>query len=97
MGMSTFVYGIKPPDERWQQMRAVYDACWTAGVEPPREVGEFFAGEPPDSAGVVLLLSDTVAVTDWVDPDPRRAREGVEVHLDQISPDIKVIRFVNSW
>lgn len=27
MSMSTNVYGIKPPDERWKMMKKVWDTC----------------------------------------------------------------------
>jgi len=91
MSMSTHVIGFRPADEEWQKMRAAWEACKSAGVEPPREVDRFFNGEPPDPAGVEVPLGD--AVTAY------RAdmQEGFEVHLDKLPPGLKVIRFYNSW
>jgi len=51
------VYGIRPPDEKWRQMKAVYDACIVASVEIPEEVIEFFDGEAPIAEGVLLDLT----------------------------------------
>lgn len=32
MSMSLNVMGFKPPDEKWKQMKAAYEACCAAGV-----------------------------------------------------------------
>lgn len=56
MGMSTHVVGIRPPDAKWKQMKAVWDACQVAGVEPPDEVAEFFDHSPPDPSGIEVSL-----------------------------------------
>lgn len=56
MSMSTNVVGFRPPDAKWEKMKAIYDACETAGVSIPDEVDEYFNGEPPDDAGVKVDL-----------------------------------------
>ena len=33
MSTSIYVLFVKPPDERWQQMKTIYDTCTAAGVE----------------------------------------------------------------
>lgn len=95
MGMSSHVVAIRPPDERWRQMRAVWDACTAAGIDPPSEVEEFFDGERPDSEGVVIDLRHprSDAVREWRNDHS----EGYEVLLDQLPPDVKILRFYNSW
>jgi hypothetical protein len=93
MSMSTDVIGFHPPDEVWKQMKAVWDACEQAGVEPPDRVLEFFDHEKPDSAGVTVDLRNSLAVKEYRDDQS----EGYEVDLDQLPPDVTIIRFVNSW
>jgi len=101
MGMSSSVYGIRPPNERWRKMKEIYEACEKADIDPPEEVQEFFPdGEPPDPKGVVVDLScfgpkyeNHPSVTEYKgDMD-----EGFEVEIDKLPPDVKIIRFVNSW
>ena len=103
MGMSTEVVGIKPPDEKWKQMKAVYDSCKAAGVETPMEVSEFFGFDPPDDAGVLVEMAHMsdprhpkikfTAVTPYSDD----SGNGFEVVLAKVDPEIKVLRFVNRW
>lgn len=89
MGMSTSVIGFAPPDEKWQQMKQIWDACQSAGIPVPREVEKFFNDEPPDSAGVEVKLE----VTEWHD----ESREGIEIEVAKIPKHVKLIRFYNSW
>jgi hypothetical protein len=89
MGMSTHVKGFVPPDERWQKMKAVRDACIAAGIEMPDEVDEFFGGEDPDPQGQEVEIPHQ----DWQDDH----RQGIEVKTEDIPERVKVIRFYNSW
>lgn len=70
MGQSTHVVGFKPPDEKWKKMKAVWDACDKAGMDPPKEVMKFFNHEPPDERGVAIEEKELKAVgcvRDWGD------------------------------
>ena len=91
--MSTHIIGIRPPDARWQQMKAIWDACQAAGVEVPESVGDYFEGENPDSAGVRVEIEDTPAVTEWNDD----SASGFEVDIRALPSDVTIIRFYNSW
>ena len=52
--MSLHVYAVTPAtDKGWKKMKAVWDACKTACIDPPPEVEEYFNGEVPDDDGVV--------------------------------------------
>jgi radical SAM superfamily enzyme with C-terminal helix-hairpin-helix motif len=96
MSMSTHVIAIRPPDERWMQMEQVYLAVQAAGLPVPAEVDRFFDGDRPDPAGVVIHIDpdrNPTMVRKWADD----SREGLEVVLSELPPDIKVIRFYNSW
>jgi hypothetical protein len=57
MSMSTHVTGIRPPDEKFKKMLAVWQACEAAGIEVPDEVDDFFNGEKPDPKGVQVDLT----------------------------------------
>ncbi len=95
MSMSTHVIGFRPPDETWQRMKAVYDACMSAGVPVPSEVMSFFDGDRPDPAGVEVRLEGTDAVREFVDGD--RSEQGFEVLVDRLPRGLNVIRFYTSW
>lgn len=89
MGMSTHVTGFRPPDDDWKKMKAVYDSCKEAGIDPPEEVDDFFEGLPPDEAGVEVDL----IYHEWTDD----GCEGYEIHVDEIPAGVKIIRFYNAW
>lgn len=96
MGMDTHVEGFKPPDEKWQQMRAVWEACTAAKIGIPRDVERYFDGEAPDPHGVQISESDLRAcgaLRDWKDG----MRKGREVDVTKLPPDVTVVRFFNSW
>jgi hypothetical protein len=93
MGMSTHVVGIRPPDAKWTQMKAVWDACKLAGVEPPDEVLEFFDHAPPDPAGIRVELEGKPCIRAFNDD----MRQGFEVDISKLPKNVTVVRFYNSW
>jgi hypothetical protein len=97
MGLSTYVVAIRPPDERWEKMKAVYDACIKANIPLPEEVENFFDGSAPDPVGVPIHLdTGSCGVRDW-HSDVNDTADGVEVVLAELPPDVKILRFVNSY
>lgn len=94
--MSTHVIGFSPPDETWQRMEAVWDACHAAGIDPPVAVSEFFDDEPPDTRGVLIDqrgLEKCGAVKAWRD----ETREGYEVEIAKLPNNVKFIRMYNAY
>lgn len=99
MGMSMYVEGIKPLDEDFLKMMAVYEACEEARVEIPKTVKDFFNGETPDSLGVVVDLGS--------EPDSRNhpcctyfseeERNGFVIDCTQLPEGVKHIRFYVSY
>jgi len=90
MSMSTHVVGFVAPDDRWKAMEAIYKSCTAAGIDPPKEVSEFFEWGVPDSLGMeVDVIQTTPYVTD--------SQEGFELDVSKLDPRITHIRFVNSW
>ena len=92
MSMSTHVVGIRPLNERWNQMKAIWDACTTARVPFPKEVTDFFGDTVPDPAGVVVKLPSGCLI-----PYHQTASEGFEVDLTSLPKDVTRLRFTNSW
>ena len=75
-------------------MKAVYKACEAAGTEVPREVDSFFGWEAPgDRPGIEVDVEKLKAVSEYRDD----MREGYEVDLTKLPPDIKFLRFYNSY
>lgn len=94
MGMSTSVCGIIPADEKFKKMKEIYDRCEELGVRVPEEVDDFFDRDRPDSKGVVLWLDEkTEGVTEYNND----MQQGYEVEIAKLNPNIKILRFVNSW
>lgn len=89
MSTSIYVLFVKPPDERWQQMKTIYDTCTAAGVPVPREVVSFFEGDTPDPSGVIVRGPSR----EWSDS----YRSGLEIDVSDIPSDVKTVRFVVSW
>jgi len=90
--MSTSVIGIRPPDDKWKEMKLVWDACEKAKIDPPQSVIEFFNWETPDDAGVVVDdLGE--AEKEWHNDHA----SGYEIDLEKLPKGIKVLRFFNSW
>lgn len=88
------VYAIKPADQKWKDMKAVWDSCQDAGIDPPAEVWKFFGNEPPDDMGVVEELHRNHPA---MSPYSEEMRSGWEVDLSKLPPDTKIIRFVHSY
>jgi hypothetical protein len=59
----------------------------------PREVVEFFKGEKPDVTGVLVDIEKTPACK----LHEEEMQNGFEIDIAKLPPDVKIIRFVNSW
>lgn len=94
MSISTFVIGIKPPDETWLKMKAVYDACAQAGVPIPDEVESYFEGERPDEKGVKIDLYITKPEHECISVYREEYYSGWEIEVAKIPKDIKIIRII---
>jgi hypothetical protein len=96
MGMSTHAIGFKGPDDKWRQMKAVWDACEDAHIDPPPKVRDYFEGERPDGEGVAVSEADLVsygAVREWSND----MREGFDIVVSRIPADVTTIRVYNAW
>jgi len=95
--MSTDVVGFVPPDDMWKKQKAIWDACVAADVEVPESTQAFFDWSKPDDNGVLIELVDNEKICkEWFD----EGRSGYEIDilgLNKAYPQLKFIRFYNSW
>ncbi len=97
MGMCSYVIGFKPKDEKYDRMKLVYECCVHAQVTIPDEVTKYFGDYNLDDAGIRIDDLPNDCYKEWFSPDKNEAAQGIEVYLDKLPDDIKIIRFVNSW
>ena len=99
--MGVYLIAFKPPDRKFTQMKAIWDACAAIGVELPQEVQQFFEQRAPTDEGVRIELASPVdypedrsgAVKMFEDKMLGQDIEGYDVDLTKLNPDIKVLRF----
>lgn len=102
MSMTTCIVGIKPDDEKFAKMIALRDACDAASVRYPDALCEYFQPAHPseaDGSGVTTPIA-----VSWRDPTTAGVKvyrdessDGFEVDLRKLDPDIKILRFYNSY
>lgn len=105
MGMSTHVKGIRDLSHpNMQKHLKVVEACIDAGVPVPEDTKKFFGptDEDPDNLApgnfdsFLCEIESTdlgEAARDW----KNEYEEGIEVEVAKLPPEVKVIRFYNSW
>ena len=91
--MSMHVIGYMPADEQWNKMKAAWDACTAAAVDPPKEVFAFFDYTPPGDAPGKEVKIDGVGAREWKD----QSREGYEVDVTALPKGVRFVRFYCSW
>jgi hypothetical protein len=96
MSMSTWVIAFVPADQKWHNMKKVWDACKAAGIAIPVAVTNYFGSEEPDTNGVEVdedRLIELGAATEFNDD----MQDGFDIHIDKLPKDVKVVRVYNSW
>ena len=88
MGATLHIEGLCPPEVEWKKMKAVWDACEEAGIDPPKTVIDFFDGASPDPAGVIMDLEDTPALEKYED----EMVEGYVIDLAKLPSHLTRIR-----
>lgn len=89
MSTSYSIVGMRPPDEKWKEMKAVWDACKAANVEIPDAVGDFFDDDEPDPKGIAIDLLSSEHSDEF--------RNWHTLSISDIPNNITEIRFVESW
>lgn len=87
MGLSLHVVGFMPPDAQWEKMKAVWEACHTAGISMPPEVNEFFSDcDPRNSPGREVDLINKGCVCEHEDG------AGYDVLVSKLPKNVSVVR-----
>ena len=93
MGMSTSVILLRSKDDpTYQKNLKVLTACQDAGIDPPKEVDEYFGGYGIDD-DLEAPLEIAFEPREWSD----ESSEGFEIDIDDLPKGVKTIRFYNSW
>lgn len=88
MSTSYSVVGIRPPDDRHDEMTAIWTACKRAHVELPDEVLAFFDDRSPDPKGLEIPLPTNEGQDEY--------RNWYTLSVSDIPKNITEIRFVMS-
>lgn len=89
MSMSTHVKGIKIKDEKFNEMKQVYDLCVKQNIKIPKEVYDYFGDEVSDDGVIIDIKSKESTDNDY--------RDFIDVKIEDIPKDVKIIRFVMSY
>lgn len=90
MSMNTYVVGFVPPDEKFKKMKQIWDNCTEFNLEIPIEVDRFFDQCEPNDNGMEVKIPSN----EWSDGD---MEAGLEININDIPDNVKIIRFYNSW
>lgn len=102
MGMSSSVYGIRKPDDKWKKYKKIIDTLETAGLsweDAPDEVLEFFGHSQPDPDGITVEFG-----SDYMPQKHECCSEysdecstGFIIDISKLPKNITHIKFTNSW
>lgn len=95
MGMSTHVTGLREPDGTHRKMVEAARACHDAGLEPPDKLSEYFGDL--DLKWVCEDPSRGLEVDIPSKPYKAEMEEGIEIDLKDMPPNVRKVRFVNSY
>ncbi len=89
---SSMIFLRDKADLQYQKFLEVLLTCQKAGVDPPKEVDDYFGGDGVDN-DPESPLEVSFNPREWSGD----MSEGFEIDIDEIPPGVKTIRFVNSW
>jgi hypothetical protein len=82
------VTGFHAPDEKFEKMKKVWDACVDIDVTIPDEVYHFFKGSEPAEEGMLVGLDNHECVSDASED----LTEGVCIDLSKLPANITHIK-----
>lgn len=88
------IKGFKPADEKWQKMKAIWDACLAVGIDPPKEVYAFFEYASPDRAGV-LVSEDVLRNSGAVEKHREEGEMGYVIDVTKLPAGVTTVRVYN--
>lgn len=96
MGMSSHIVGVRDLDGQFQKMIKVKLACEEADIAYPQEVVDYF-NYPEEPVHYLRRAMEEVNIDEAVSQTCKDAQDIFEVDLSKLSPEIKAVRFINSY
>lgn len=97
MSMSTHITAFRDMDGEFARMLEIKTFCDTHKVSYPSEVNAYFKGDADSSEDELrdefLEIDLGDACSEWTS----RSAQGYEVDVTKLPPEVKIIRFFNSW
>lgn len=93
MSQSMHVIGVGKPDENHRKMYAAYQSCLAAGISIPDEINEYFDWSTPNENGRKIELRRGDSIKEY----KADMREGFDVDLSKLPPNITHVRFFVSY
>ena len=91
MGISYYVLGFKPKDEKYDEMKSIYGLCVKHEIDIPEAVYSYFEGHGPDE-NIEGVCVDKIPFHEF----SSNHEEGIIVNLDELPEDVKILKFVIS-
>jgi hypothetical protein len=84
------VYGLRVPDDRFDTMNILLDACTKAGITPPSEVTAYFEGYPTrqEEQRVRITVNAWRETSEW-------GESGVQFKVADLPEGVTIIRVVD--
>lgn len=99
MSMSTHITGVRDLDGKFAKMAAIKTACEAAGVQYPLELNEYFGNFPGESIEYLKREMEEIDLGRGGAVAHRQedATDIFELDLSKLPPEVKKIRFKNSY
>lgn len=97
MSMSTYITALRDMDGKFKDMLEIKRFCDRKKVSYPKEVIEYFGNNLGESEEYMIQEMLEVRIPQKEFSDDRVNGSGIEIQVKDIPPEVKVIRFVNSW
>lgn len=97
MGMSTYAQAFRDLDGKFNKMLEIKRYCEKNEVSYPKEVQEYFGGKAGTEEQFLIDGMREISIGEVVREWRNDHSEGIEIDLEDLPPEVKTIRFVNSW
>jgi len=104
MGASTYVIGIRKPDEKWLKYKKIMDTLEEAEMsweDAPKEVLEFFGYERPDPDGISVILGSEYGgdfhFHECCSRHSADSQDGYIIDIEKLPKNITHIKVITSY
>jgi len=95
MSMSTHIQGLRDIDGKLKKMLEVKKACEDAGILYPKELQDYFGGCAEEAREYLIdeMRDITIPTTAY----QAEGKEGLEIKVEDIPKECKIIRFYSMF